>query len=333
MIKSRLKYEEAIMGSLKKKGVTCFLGATVFSFASGVFLFATEQGIYLRHMIAGSILTSQHPQYAKYIVGDEEADKLQKVRTPKDMTASKQIELSSNNITSSDITIETVENSNFTAKIMIIDDPRTVHLVGTTKPNGQTLNELLQENEGVGGVNAGGYVKDEGVIAGIAISDGEVISNTALDEKRIVAGFKKDGSFLTGFYSSQELMDLGVIQAASFGPQLIVNGESKVSSDIEEAYGWAPRTAIGQREDGKVVMLVTDGRFYHNKMHRGASMQDLVNLFQQYEAINAMALDGGGSSTMIYDDELQMNPTTDEEEGMRKLPTAFIIIPKEKVDE
>jgi exopolysaccharide biosynthesis protein len=103
-----------------------------------------------------------------------------------------------------------------------------------------------------------------------------------------------------------------------------------VTSTVNSAYGWAPRTAIGQMKDGTVIMIITDGRFYWDKRHRGASMNDLVKLFQTYNVVNAFALDGGGSTTMIVNGQLQLKPATNTSVGMRYLPNAFVVIPHKK---
>lgn len=319
------------MNKKKKTILACAIAATCFAAASAIFLFGTVQGVHIRHMMAGSILTSQHPQYARYIIGEEEAKELQEVRTPNDVANSKPIVLTGTTAKSSKSIIETIEDKYFTAKVMIIDDPKTIHLVGTKYENkGQILRDLISQNSGIAGINAGAFSDKSGTgsggtISGIAIGDGIVLSKENQNVKIVVCGFKKDGTFVTGKYSTSELLNMGVVQAASFGPQLIVDGKDKVTNAINEAYGWAPRTAIGQESDGKVVMIITDGRFYHNKTHRGASMKDMADLLKKYNVVNAMALDGGGSTTMIYKGKLQLQPATDTRFGMRYLPTAFIV--------
>ena len=69
-----------------------------------------------------------------------------------------------------------------------------------------------------------------------------------------------------------------------------------------------PRTAIGQRADGSVLLLVTDGRGASG--HLGATAADLLNIMLEYEAVNAANLDGGSSSAMYYEDHYEMNSVT-----------------------
>lgn len=112
-------------------------------------------------------------------------------------------------------------------------------------------------------------------------------------------------------------MEHNIQWACSYGPVLIVNGEpvnAKLSSGIN------PRTAIGQREDGAVLLLVIDGRQITSL---GATMEDLTEIMLEYGAVNAVNLDGGSSSQMIYKDEtMNVNASV---RGPRAIPTAFLV--------
>lgn len=88
--------------------------------------------------------------------------------------------------------------------------------------------------------------------------------------------------------------------------QLIINGEQREMNGMGS--GLNPRTAIGQRADGTLLFLVTDGR--GSSGHLGASASDLINIMAEYDAVNAANLDGGSSSCMYYEDEYLMNSVT-----------------------
>jgi len=107
--------------------------------------------------------------------------------------------------------------------------------------------------------------------------------------------------------------------ACSFGPALIINGEASTDSRITSS-GVNPRTAIGQRADGAVLLLVVDGR---QVTSLGATLEDLVTIMMEHGAVNAANLDGGSSSQMIYNDEtLNINASVI---GLRPLPTTFLV--------
>jgi len=104
--------------------------------------------------------------------------------------------------------------------------------------------------------------------------------------------------------------------------KLIINGEKRESNGLGS--GANPRTAIGQREDGTVLMLVTDGR--GSAGHLGATANDLIEIMEDYGAVNAANIDGGSSSTMYYEDKYLMTSVTlYYSNSSWRLPEAFIV--------
>ena len=99
---------------------------------------------------------------------------------------------------------------------------------------------------------------------------------------------------------------------------LVSNGEP-VSSDTLLS-GVNPRTAIGQRADGAVLLLVIEGR---QARSLGATYADLSDIMLQYGAVNACNLDGGSSSTLWFDGEY-INSSASLI-GDRRIPTAFLV--------
>lgn len=307
----------------------------------GGFLYGTNQGLEMRRMLLGTVFSTYHPQYEKYLrllLPQSEIDALYNARNhPQAVqsTIAKGHKSTFKKSSSENIQVETVNAPNYTAKIMIIPDPTTVHIEGTKfSDKGQPLSDLIKENNGIAGINAGGFFDPRGNgsggdMIGIVISNGNILSvpKGGKNVPSLVGGFLKDGQFITGNYSANQLLHLGVKDAVSFGPQLIVNGVNRVTPTINGAWGWAPRTAIGQETNGSIVMIITDGRFYWDKTHRGASMSDMAHLFEKYNVTNAIAMDGGGSTTMIKDGTLQLKPATNTDVGMRYLPDAWVVIP------
>jgi exopolysaccharide biosynthesis protein len=102
----------------------------------------------------------------------------------------------------------------------------------------------------------------------------------------------------------------------------VINGEAREMNGMGS--GLNPRTAIGQRADGSVLLFVTDGR--GKEGHLGASASDLINVMVEYGAINAANLDGGSSSCMYHDGEYLMDSVTFYEANSSwKLPLAFVV--------
>ena len=92
-------------------------------------------------------------------------------------------------------------------------------------------------------------------------------------------------------------LEIGIQYAASYGPALVINGQPAAS---RLGGGLNPRTAIGQRADGAILLLVVNGRSIDSL---GATLDDLASIMIDHGAVNASNLDGGSSSIMIMEDE------------------------------
>jgi exopolysaccharide biosynthesis protein len=94
------------------------------------------------------------------------------------------------------------------------------------------------------------------------------------------------------------------------------------ASDQKGNGGWGiqPRTAIGQTIDGKVLMLVIDGRQVGSI---GATLKNVQDIMLEHGAYNAANLDGGSSTVMYYQGELLNKPCSIK--GERLLPDAFVV--------
>lgn len=109
--------------------------------------------------------------------------------------------------------------------------------------------------------------------------------------------------------SAQELADRGAWQAFSFGPALIENGIIAAGTETEVGRAMAsnPRTAIGIIDDLHYIFIVSDGR---TDVSEGLSLYELAQFMQKFGVTTGYNLDGGGSSTMIFEGEVINIPTT-----------------------
>ncbi len=101
-----------------------------------------------------------------------------------------------------------------------------------------------------------------------------------------------------------------VKEALHAGPVLIFNGKIHVTSEQEVFFntpvdGVQPRSAIGYNDSGDVIMMVVDGRQVDS---RGAYLKELAMLMKQFDCLEAMNLDGGGSSSLVINGELVNKP-------------------------
>ena len=192
---------------------------------------------------------------------------------------------------------------------------------------GLTLKELIDKYDGVGGINGGQYEDDNGMgiggwPEGIVISEGELRMGNPGGTYEVY-GLTQENVLVVGRMTAQYALDIGVRDAVSFGPALIVNGVAANYSG--SGGGLNPRTAIGQREDGAILLLVIEGR---KTSSMGATMADLIDVMQEFGAVNAANLDGGMSSAMWLNDEELVSSSSIR--VSRQMPTAFIILPQGK---
>lgn len=232
------------------------------------------------------------------------------------------------NIHDSSIKIVNYTTSTFSAKVMMIRDPKRVQVAMTKyKGNvGETVSQLVAQNHAAAGVNGGAFNDSNnwrgtgGIPLGITIINGKVVEASSTGQQAVI-GITSKGALIAGSYSLPELQKLGIQQALSFGPVLVQNGQDVVQGT--GGWGYAPRTAIGQTANGTILLVVTDGRYIHGLNDIGASLQDVAQLMLHYGAVTAANLDGGSSATMVYNGKLINQPS--DVLGEREVATAFIV--------
>ncbi len=112
-----------------------------------------------------------------------------------------------------------------------------------------------------------------------------------------------------GDVTASELKEKGATDIYSFGPGLVSNGKILVSENTEVSQSMSsnPRTAIGMVESGHYVMIVSDGRTSESQ---GLSLYELAGVMKDSGCTVAYNLDGGGSSTMVFNCTVVNKPTT-----------------------
>ena len=101
-----------------------------------------------------------------------------------------------------------------------------------------------------------------------------------------------------------------VKEAIHAGPILISNGRIDIAVEDEAFFntpvaGIQPRSAIGYTEHNELILMVVDGRQADS---RGVYLEELATLMKQFNCIEALNLDGGGSSAMVADSRLLNRP-------------------------
>lgn len=251
----------------------------------------------------------------------------------------------SGEIVEEDIQVVEVSGSTFYANMIIVKDPSRVSVASIYpwRAEGVTLDQLVNDNGAIAGINGGlynSYNNSGGMPYGVVVAGGEIQYNEpqqfpglvliGLTEENILQIIdisKMSKNDVVKLVEEKHIRDAVTFQEESSDAnnhfvQLVINGEAREMSGMGS--GLNPRTAIGQRADGALLLLVTDGR--GKSGHLGASASDLINVMLEFGAVNAANLDGGSSSCMYYDGEYLMTSVTFYYSNASwKLPLAFIV--------
>ena len=175
------------------------------------------------------------------------------------------------------------------------------NVTARTSSIAENANAVLAINGDYYGARQSGYVIRNGVI---------YRSKANRNAEDLV--IYQDGSFgiiNESEISAQALLDNGAWNVLSFGPALLIDGEIAVSSgeEVGRAMASNPRTAIGIVDDLHYLFVVSDGR---TNASEGLSLRELAQVLEELGAKTAYNLDGGGSSTMVFQGQVVNNPTS-----------------------
>lgn len=226
------------------------------------------------------------------------------------------------------IDIVEVSGSTFKGKMMIVYDPTRIFVGVSGKfgryESGKTITDIYNSYENVvAGINGGGWDDRPGHGTGgepwgIVMSQGEVLWGTPMNNLWECCGITKEGKLVVGTFTIQQAVDMGITDAAKYGPTLIVNNVP--TEALGSGGGLNPRTAIGQRADGAMLLLAINGR---RSDSLGASYRDVQDIMLKFEAVNAYNLDGGSSTSMLFNGE-HINDNASVI-GLRRMCTTFLV--------
>lgn len=119
-------------------------------------------------------------------------------------------------------------------------------------------------------------------------------------------------------------------EAIGGGPRLVVDGVARVTRDYERfdpSYNNRhPRSAVGYTRNGEVVLLAVDGRMESSK---GLTLDELANLMVKLGCVDAMNLDGGGSSTLVLGGAVLNRPS---DGGLRAVANSLLVYAPKPVE-
>lgn len=233
--------------------------------------------------------------------------------------------------------VEEVHGDTYNAYVMLVRDPARIYLSPSSRSYsrsrpGTRITRQIETEKAAAAINGGAFF-DNGTISpevgsvpcGLVISAGEVLWNDGGSYYGFV-GFNEDDILVVSkSMSAKEAGEARIRDGCCYGPVLVKDGAVN-----EEAYntnsGYNPRTAIGQRADGTVLLLCIDGR---QAGSLGATYADVIDVMVEYGAVNACNLDGGSSTVMLLRDENgevhTVNNVSLLQEEPRRMPTFFMV--------
>ena len=277
-------------------------------------------------IVTTAMTTMSHQYFATWFLDDEEINEIiTRNRLNEDIEAQELDEINIAENIDDDIELIDVSSSTFKGYLLVVSDPSRVKLASSPRLGivGAKTSDIVKENDAIGGINAGGFQDDAlgtgGKPDGLLMVDGKLINGYQYNYYKAVGIDYNNKLVVSNSTSYNALKKMNVRDAVSFGPVIVINGQPTIYSG-DGGYGYHPRSAIGQRKDGAILMLVIDGR---QEGSIGASMKNVQDIMLQYGAYNAFNLDGGASATLVYNNKVINNPS--DIMGERYVPCAFIV--------
>ena len=333
--------------SLKKKLIIIFSSAYIIFFSLFLFLFYGPINSFKEFWITSAMTTMNHRYLATWLYSDKYINKVLKknsiievdeISDPNQIRFRKYTStIYKNEYEKELLTYEkgalykliNVSGKGYQGFLVAIYDPSRISIATTSQlgVRGESILTVSKRENAIIAMNAGGFYDPDwnsnGALPhGTVISNGKVVSD--YDDAKMgggFIGFTKENKFILGNMSKEEALNIGYRDAIEFGPYLIINGKR---SFIKGNGGWgiAPRSAIGQRQDGIVLFLVINGRLSSSI---GADMVDLCDIMENYGAYNAANLDGGSSSELVINNQIINTPVAGGNDGLRDMSTFWVV--------
>lgn len=293
-----------------------------------------------RQFIIGSAMSSfQHQYIAKWIFTQPEIDRVIHKSTASSTQKQDLSAVNPTGTTDSSIVLSKIGDG-LQGYALEIKNPLRVHVACTAYigTRGEFVSALAEKNNAVAAINGGGFSTGADTTGTGAIPSDFVFSNGKLiwkddalktsklpatdDHESVnVVALNDKGVLIVGDYTIDQLQSMNVTEAVDLHGYKPLVLDGKVQYTDDGGKGVQPRTAIGQKKDGTIVLLVIDGRQAGTS---GARLNQLANLLaNQYDCWTAANLDGGASTAMYYQGNIINKPSAIF--GERTVATAFYV--------
>ncbi|WP_256761127.1 phosphodiester glycosidase family protein [Cohnella sp. WQ 127256] len=233
--------------------------------------------------------------------------------------------IQSDNLNAQLFYLKTENFRSYALKVKLKKDDAMKLALGKDKQGGsETTLEAVKRNKAAIGVNAGGFADSGGKRYPLSttIVNGEYVGGFQPTYKDLFfVGLSDNNKLIGGKFTSKSQLDAKNPKfGASFVPVLLQNGrKTEIPSKWQSSPSRAPRTVIANYKDDQILFLIVDG--YNEKGSSGATLAEMQILLQRYGAINGYNLDGGGSTSLVFNGRVINNPS---DGNLRKLPTNFL---------
>lgn len=203
-------------------------------------------------------------------------------------------------------------------------DAMSMAMGGDNPGEAMTTLQAVKHYGAAVGVNAGGYADAKGKRYPLSttIADGKYITGfEASYADLFFVGMNDKNKLIGGKFTKKEQLDAKKPKfGASFVPILLRNGAAQeIPAKWQTSPKRAPRTVIANYKDDQLLILVADG--YNEGGSSGATLSELQMILKRYGVVDAYNLDGGGSSSLVFNGKLVNRPSDGK---LRKLPTHFL---------
>lgn len=173
----------------------------------------------------------------------------------------------------------------------------------------ETISSMANRLGAILAINASGFYAKTNTPMGTVVRNGKLVN---IDQSYTgeILSLKSDGNLaFTTVNSEEEFKNLDIKQTFTFGPILVRDYQATELNDKSRH----PRTAIGQLDDNRYVLVVVEGRM---EGADGMTLAELQQLFLQLGCKTAYNLDGGGSTTLYFQGKVINTPSDGSERSV-----------------
>jgi exopolysaccharide biosynthesis protein len=208
-----------------------------------------------------------------------------------------------------------------------LNNPKITVTIATANNGLERTTSVVERNHAIAGINGGFFNFTPKGPVGLVMTAGKMISAPLSDKPpRAAIGITSTHHAVFDRVELKEYKLIGInttdwaeVTEALGGVSMLVHSMQPYVTVIDEAGGASfsttrhPRTAVGVTKDNKLLFVTVDGR--QPELSNGISLDNLANLMIQLGAVDAMNLDGGGSTTLVIFDTIVNFPSDKDSDG------------------